>query len=200
MLRPWLTSGLTRCFWPHSTTRLRLAALALMLAGGAPAHASTGTLTRAVVDGTSYDQHTPAIAISLFGIPMCSGVLLTPWVVATAAHCNIDIDHAVVYFGGDTAQGGLQVAIADRKIHPGFDPEGLTDDIALLRLAEPAPQEIPLWSIWRAEEVPLAPGDELQIFGDGTTSNLMDPWRRRAGTVVVEQISPSTSAPGPGPH
>jgi hypothetical protein len=74
----------------------------------------------------------------------CSGTLITPAVVATAAHCLWEQDPTAmqVFFGSDVESGGEFRDVSEGRLHPDFDPDGLDGDLGLLRLASAAPASV----------------------------------------------------------
>jgi hypothetical protein len=137
----------------------------------------------------------------------CSGTLIAPEVVLTAAHCVTARDRASGAFLGRRAPGELGVAAGelassnlalaaavveviaadfDGEAHEdrGDNPEGLgrADDIAILVLAAPLVGVEPV-EILAPEEVSMA-GRELWIGGYGVTApGRHDAGRLRVGTV-----------------
>ena len=70
----------------------------------------------------------------------CSGTLITSTVVLTAGHCLWGGSSGIqVYFGPDVTAPGDYVAVIEDETHPDFDMQSVEADIALLRLASPAP-------------------------------------------------------------
>ncbi|MCS0501086.1 S1 family peptidase [Ancylobacter mangrovi] len=72
----------------------------------------------------------------------CSGVVLAPRVLLTAAHCVAPAsDYAALVFEDSTPK---LIPVAQIAIHPSFDPHSFetrrpTPDLAVVRLAEPLP-------------------------------------------------------------
>lgn len=115
--------------------RLLLAALAA-LAFLAPAHA--------IVGGQPADaalKAETAMIVSTRGAS-CTGVVLAPGALLTAAHCvQPAADYAVVVF---EAAGPRLIPVTRIAVHPRFDPNSFetrrpTPDLAIVRLAEPLP-------------------------------------------------------------
>jgi secreted trypsin-like serine protease len=71
----------------------------------------------------------------------CSGALVAPDLVMTAGHClgGGGFADLVVYFGPNGTDGGIKVIKQVRKYEVFSQAEFDRDDVALLRLAQPAP-------------------------------------------------------------
>jgi protease YdgD len=91
-------------------------------------------------------------------VGFCTGTLISPDVVLTAAHCVYDMntgqlsDSSEMRFRAGLTNGKVAAerAVAQVVPHPGFDPmaglnaQNVISDVALLRLASPIPvQEVP---------------------------------------------------------
>jgi len=117
---------------------MRLAAFAAVAALllTAPAHAIVGG------QPASADFKAEAAMIVSTRGASCTGVVLAPSVVLTAAHCvQPAADYAVVVF---EASGPRLIPIARVALHPSFDPTSFetrrpTPDLALLKLSAPLP-------------------------------------------------------------
>lgn len=117
--------------------------------------------------------------------PFCSGTLITPEVVITAAHCldtakggksfrTASPDTVAVYFGDGVIfdDSPIVFPVSETLIHPGYDRSGLLNDIALMRLAIPQNDITPVPHL--PAELGLDNGDIgalINFAGFGVTEN-----------------------------
>jgi hypothetical protein len=143
-----------------------------------------------IVNGQPDPGHPAVVALTFQGQSFCSGTLVTPTVVVSAAHCihpdiGVPGTAAQVYFGPDVAMGGTFIDVIEAQYKPDWyldDPEG-DDDISVLRLAEPAPVE----PLPRGDTPPE--GTTLILVGFGLTSaGGSGGGVKRIATATIDQI------------
>jgi secreted trypsin-like serine protease len=146
--------------WLMLSRSLRFLCLSLALAATQPAFAVVGGVTPRDTQGT----RASTVRVETSRGELCSGAVIAPQIVLTAAHCLMD--------GGSISIVSLDPRFKPRRQlvlavlpHPSFVP-GTTPrtqpgtDLALLRLAQPLPDDMEPLSLggglWQGETVTMA--------------------------------------------
>jgi hypothetical protein len=128
-----------------------------------------------IVNGTIDTGDPAVVSLTYLRASFCSGTLVAPEVVVTAAHCidpeitgGIPPEDMDVFFGTDVQAGGTEIHVIHGEMHPDWNRAALAHDIACLRLAGPATVEPAKMN--RSAMTDGDVGKLVRIVGFGVTS------------------------------
>jgi Trypsin len=175
----------------------RLAALAAGAAAAAACARDAGEARAAITQGAPDDgDRAVAALLAPDGVAYCTGTLVAPNVVLTAAHCVYVTGPGAVSFDATAAPAGAAVPITWRA-HPAFVPATLENDVGVVLLAAPAPVAPALLP---AGNLDALDGATVRVVGFGRAApGDTSPARRQSGTAVVTARAQATFSIAPAP-
>lgn len=170
-------------------TRTFFSAAAGMCVALLSSAAHAGDLRPDIVGGDATSDAPNVVGLTLEnGVVFCTGTLVSPRVVLTAAHCISD-GVARVYFGSNPKREGVFVHVGALEAHPAYDAANHVADVALVQLARAvtvpparlAPSPMPAWP----DTTPV----RFYGFGDTSGAALDTGQKRVRSAIAVEATS-----------
>jgi len=149
-----------------------------------------------IVNGTLSAADPAVVALAVGGQPFCTGTVVSPRVVVTAAHClppNVDwgTEDIVVAFGSNASSPEASIPAVESIAHPGWTIQDLPNDIGAIRLATDAPvAPMPM------NRTPLTndnAGQTMRMVGFGITGSFQtDSGFKRQGDSTISFVDQTT--------
>src|SRR5207248_677543 len=105
---------------------------------------TTQSVSEPIVAGQPTSEYPAVVAFSLDGAPFCTGAIVAPRAVLTAAHCvatpgrrRYTRGDVAVIVGSDAAHATARSPTVDALVHPDFDATSLANDVAIVVLRDP---------------------------------------------------------------
>lgn len=176
---------------------LALALLLPLACSAAPGDERIASTTEPIEHGDLDDGDATTVALTRDGDVFCSGTLVGPRAVVTAAHCvAYRSPNGILFAPSRGTPVAVTAGVSSVTVHPSFDPASLSNDLAIVVLAANAPLAVP------ARLVHAAPGSgsTVRVVGFGAPRGSHEALGRRAGTALVGEVGATTfeSHPDPG--
>ena len=137
-----------------------------------------------IIGGTTTSAFPAVGALTQGGSPFCTGTVVAPRVVVTAAHCLAGARASSLRFaiGANAFAPTASIRITRVTAHPAYDPDQLVNDIGVVVLADDAPVT-PIPMNTTALDASWV-GRSLTFVGYGVTSGLT-----QSGAGVKRQVA-----------
>lgn len=158
------------------------------------------TVRDQAITNSTPDDGDPFVVALTDGVTIyCTGTLVAPRVVLTAAHCLRQHRPASIFFGASLELGGEHVAVSHVREEASYDGIAFDGDVGVAILAAPAPvAPVALPAAPLREDQLL--GRRVRIVGFGSTRDPADALgRKRMGTTRIRAVGERDLAFEPDP-
>lgn len=151
---------------------------------------------QAIVGGVDDDADPAVVAVRYWFVDACTGTLIAPHTVLTAAHCTKNIaedfwlDKTLEVDFGPKSGGSRKIDVASHAEHPKFTKAGVGYDIAILTLADAVDDVTPV-------PIAMAPAPDLTGvtvrhvgYGENDEDNESGQGRKRQASYPVTRVEP----------
>ncbi len=176
----------------HGLPLLAVAVAALLLfAGGCGGVAGEPVAQQAspILGGEADDRDFSVAALLHDDVAYCTGTLVSPRIVLTAAHCLLGPRPEQVAFGrAPNAPDAERRRVASVRVDPRFDPATLAHDVGVVLLVDAASRE-PV-RLLEPTGAPPVKGEQVRLVGFGWTNpaGADAPAERRDGAARIDAI------------
>jgi len=142
MAGQWLLQAVRRAKEKNLLCVYCLCACSLAVSAcGVPEDIELGYHGLPIINGSpDYNPAHKAVVALSFGDYMCTGTLISSDVILTAGHCveGFGPSAYTVYFGNNLSSSDMRY-VSEVKLHPHYNAQTITNDIAMLRLSSAPP-------------------------------------------------------------
>lgn len=146
----------------------------------------------AIVGGELTTEHDEVVSVYWLGGFLCSGVVIEPRRVLTAAHCLYgfpdDDEGLSVRFGPQAPSPEREILAESFAIHPDYSTS-VTHDVATITLREDAPVTPAVWNREPLGDGLLGQGLEIVGFGQTVYGEADPAFFRRRAEVEVDEVT-----------
>ncbi len=171
---------------PMLSASMALVALVACSDGaGAPQGEPVATVASAITGGTRDSGDDAVVMLGQVGQAVCTGTIIAPTVVATAAHCLVFPPVTIRVGSGAATSRSIRVAAVHQ--HPLYSGQSFAHDVGVIILAEAA--NIPAVALHEGDLTDALDGRAVRVVGFGVSDTTKETaGEKMQGTSVVQAI------------